>query len=239
MLFLLLSSGFVTACGPRTTGAANVSASQAPRAATADDYVWFEQEQDLARGFCFTWIHNVRTPEVLKRLGSTELERVNWQQLVGSGDGQRGQAARDFAGIARIDDWILIVEDNGRLGATDSIAQALSVGTTLISHFQSSDGHGRYLVLEDTVPQLDFDPLLPGTKTGARAQDPDVLTAMTAAGFDLTGSGPLPRSADPVHDRNHAMEAAFALTERQTSIPMTKLLLTSKSYGLTAVSHPR
>lgn len=217
-LFLLFAAGPLAACGPRGTAA---SAATTPRIAVAADYEWFAQDRDLTHGFCFTWVRGLATQQLLTRLGGKELERVYWDQLVGSGDGQREPADRYFFGVARIDDWVLIVEDHGDLGTTDRLMIPLSRGTTLVSHYNAGDGHGRFLLLGDGRVELDFDPLAPRRRAGSRAAELAPLVA--AAGFGAA--------------RNAAQRvaAAFALTERITGIPMTLDLLREKTYLLTTL----
>ena len=199
----------------------------------ADDYKWFAADTDLTKGFCFTWVQKLGPRQIIERLGATELERVGWRQLVGSGDGQLPGADRFFFGVARADnEWSLIVEDAGALGATDALARPLSVGTRLVSHYQDRTGRGRFLVLADGVTELDFDPVEPGQRTGRQAQE--LAPILEAAGFrGVTGT-----TAGPGRPSLVATEAAFALTERVTGIAMTPELLTTRTYVLATVPRP-
>jgi hypothetical protein len=219
-LVLLLAAGPLAACGPRGIEAA---AAATPRAAVAGDYEWFVQDRDLANGFCFTWVRGLSTRQVLTRLHAKDLERVYWEQLVGSGDGQRAPADRYFFGVARIDNWVLIVEDRGDLGTTDRLMIPLSRGTTLVSHYNAGDGHGRFLLLGDGRVELDFDPLTEaGPRTGSRIVE--LAPVIAAAGLGVT-AGPAQHVA-----------AALALTERITGISMTLELLREKTYLLTTLT---
>jgi hypothetical protein len=202
----------------------------AGRAATADDYRWFAGVDDLAEGFCFTWVRGLTPQQVIKATGGTELERIAWEQLVGSGDGQQAGADRYFFGIAHIGEWALLVEDNGSFGTTDSRVGPLSRGTTLVSHYRARDGHGRLLVLEDEDVRLDFDPIEAEKITG-RAADA-LAPVIDAAGFS---SAQRLRSGDQAAYRTYCMEAAFALTERLTGVAMTEDLLEKLTYLLTSV----
>ncbi|GAA2651321.1 hypothetical protein Adu01nite_66540 [Paractinoplanes durhamensis] len=168
---------------------------------------------DFGEGYCFTWVRGLVPQQVIKRLDGKELERISWEQLVGSGDGQQPPSFQYFVGIARVDDWSLIVEDNGDLGVTDEIVRPLSAGTTVIAHQRGADGHGRFLQVSDGAVVLDFDPIAPAT----------VTTEMAAAGFA------------PGIDADTSMAAAFALAERLTGEEMTKLLLITRTYLLTRV----
>ena len=173
----------------------------------------------------------LKPQQVIKRLGGRELERVAWEQVVGSGDGQLTSSADYFVGIARVGDWALLVEDNGTLGTTDALVVPLSQGTTLISHYRNADGHGRLLVLEDCGVRLDFDPIDATKRTGSGADT--LAPVIDAAGFGYAETSRL--GDDPAYYRTHCMEAAFALTERLTGVPMTLELLTTMTYRLTRV----
>ena len=218
-LVLLLATGALAACRPRQAG--TPAAASTPRAASADDYWWFALEPDLTKGFCFTWVKGLTPQQVLDRLGGKELERVTWQQLVGSGDGESGPSDRYFIGVARVEGWSLIVEDNGDLGVTDAIVRPLSKDTTVIALHRRADGHGRFLLLQDTGIQVDFDPMTYATRSGSRAAELGPMLA--EAGF---GAGD-----DP--ERN--TEAGFALAERLTGVPLTPELLRKQTYVLTSV----
>jgi hypothetical protein len=208
---MLLATGALGGCRPRVPG--SPAAAATPHYAVADDYRWFSPIPDFGSGYCFTWVRGLTPPQVIKRLGGTELERISWEQLVGAGDGQQGTPYRYFIGIAHIDDWSLIVEDNGDLGVTDSLVRPLSAGTTVVANHRRADGHGRFLQLTDGRVELDFDPLAPTT----------VTAEMAAAGF-AAGIDPATSTA-----------AAFALADRLTDEQLSRSLLTKRTYLLTSV----
>jgi uncharacterized protein DUF6461 len=242
-LFLLLAAGTVAGCGPRdsaaltpgsapresttgspsgsTTGRGGGNATGTAPTATPADYAWFAQETDLAKGFCFTWVKG-RTPvQVFEQLGTHELERVSWQQVVGSGNGPRGATDRFLIGAARAGGWTLIVEDNGMFGVTDRLVGPLSTGTTVVSFYRAGDGHGRFLLLDDRVVRLDFDPLDAARRTGRSSGE--LAEEINEAGFGLAGQ--IAAADDPVGYRAYCRAAAFALAERLTGVAMTPALL--------------
>ena len=226
-LFWLLAAGSLAACGPDRPGAvAEPSGSGTPPgAAVAADYRWLAADPDLRRGFSFVWVRSRTTAQVLDLLGAQEMERVPWNQLVSSGDGQRGVADRFFFGVSRInDEWVLIVEDNGALGTTDEMLRRLSAGTTVISNYRAPTGRDRLLVRTGDRVDLDFDPLTGTAQRGARTAE--LSPTMAAVGF---GS-----STEPVH----STAAALALTERLTGIAVTEELLRSKTYLLSSAPRP-
>lgn len=219
-LALLLAAGALAACGPRRTE--SPAAAATPRAATADDYWWLSLEHDLSQGFCFTWVKGMIPQQVLERLGGKELERVGWQQLVGSGDGQQPAAAyRYFIGITRLEGWSLIVEDNGDLGVTDAIVRPLSRGTTVAALHRGADGHGRFLLLQDTAIQLDFDPMAYAKRSGSRAAE--LAPMLAEVGFGVGD------------DPSRTTDAGFALAERLTGVELTQEMLRKQTYVLTTV----
>jgi hypothetical protein len=202
----------------------------AGRAATAEDYLWFAGVDDLADGFCFTWVRGLTPEQVINATGGQDLERIDWEQLVGSGDGQQTGAEQYFYGVAHVADWSLLIEDNGTFGTTDDRVGPLSRGTTLVSHYRAGDGHGRLLVLEDEAVRLDFDPIEAEKITG-RAADA-FAPFLDAAGFSYAQRL---RSGDQAAYRTYCTAAAFALTERLTGVAMTEKLLETLTYLLTSV----
>jgi hypothetical protein len=229
-------------CRPLTAAAAP-RASELPSAApsgvvagsaTADDYLWFAGVEDLADGFCFTWVRGLTPQQVITATGGQDLERIDWEQLVGSGDGQQAGAEQYFYGVAHVAAWSLLIEDNGTFGTTDDRVRPLSRGTTLVSHYRAPDGHGRLLVLEDEAVRLDFDPIeadkIIGRATGGLAP------VIDAAGFSYAQRF---RSGDQTAYRTYCTAAAFALTERLTGVAMTEKLLETLTYLLASVPRLR
>lgn len=196
----------------------------------ADDYRWFRGVEDLGEGFCFTWIKGLTPQQVIRASGGTELERIGWEQLVGSGDGQQEGADRYFYGVAHVAEWALLVEDGGRFGTTDSQVTPLSRGRTLISHYRGRDGHGRLLALEDEAVRLDFDPAVPGKMAGRDVDD--LAPVIDSAGFGALARLRFRNQSDY---RAYCAQAAFALTERMTGVAMTEDLLETLTYLLTSV----
>jgi hypothetical protein len=182
----------------------------------AGDYAWFDGVADLRKGYCFVWVGGLKPLQALERVGGKELERVAWRQLVGSGDGQRGITDRYFFGVARVDTWSLLIEDNGSLGLADQLLSELSVGTQVIANYRESDGHGRFLVMADRVVQLEFDPAADDRRLGTRASE--LGPAMAAAGFGSSA------------DAETRQAASFALAERLTGVPMTLDFLRERTY---------
>lgn len=226
LILVLPAAAVLAGCGRDGSGkpAASAPSSTAPsvpaasRAAVASDYRWLAASDEFGKAFSFIWVNGLTSLEVLDRLGGKELERVFWHQLVGPGDGQRGPADQRYFGVARIDDWVLVVEDNGTLGISDEVLGPLSAKTTVVAHYRAADGHGRLLVLTDGGVDLQFDPLASAKRTGRRAAE--LSPVIASVGF--TGTG------DPVT----CTAAAFALTERLTGIAVTRELLEEKTYLL-------
>ncbi len=223
----LLATVSLAGCGggdpstPPSPSAPGLPASSAPpsrRAAVAGDYRWITTGDEFAKGFSFVWVQGLNTRQVLDRLGGKELERVFWHQLVGPGDGQRGSTDQRFFGVARVDNWVLVVEEKGTLGLSDDLLGRLSAQTTVISHYRGAEGDERMLTLTDGVVDLQFDPQSDAARTGRRAAE--LAPEIASAGFSAAA------------DRAARTAAAFALTERLTGIAMTRELVEGKTYLL-------
>jgi hypothetical protein len=228
-------------CGTSDAGAAPKSSAPTPvpaissllvvgRAAVAEDYRWFGEESDFGEGFCFTWVRGLTPQQVIKASGGKELERIGWQQLVGSGDGQEAGADRYFYGAAHVAEWTVLVEDGGDFGATGSRVLPLSRGRRLISHYRAADGTGRLLVLEDERVRLDFDPGVPGQLSGADVEA--FAPVVEDAGFGKLSTLRF-RGRDEYLD--YCAEAGFALVERVTGVAMTQELLSALTWLWTSV----
>lgn len=201
------------------------------REATAGDYAWLTGETELVQGFCLTWVANLTTHDVIKRLGAQELQRVSWEQMVGSGDGQRAGAQSYFPGIATVGTWALILEDNDDLGVTDPLVRPLSAGTNLVAYHRDGDGNDRFLVLSDQQVRLDFNPDEPGTRTGEAV---DELAGMIdAAGFGEAAT--VRRTSSDTTYRDYCARSALALMERIVGLPITLDSLSTSTYMLASV----
>jgi hypothetical protein len=196
----------------------------------AADYDWFGEVKDLEEGFCFTWVKGLTPQQVIQVSQGKELERIGWEQLVGSGDGQAAGADRFFYGVAHVGDWALLVEDNGTFGTTDTEARSLSMGTTLVSYSWKAGGRGRVLVLDDGSYRLDFDPEAATKLSGWGISE--LAPVVEAAGF---GTARVLRSGDQGEYRRYCKWAAFAFVERVTGVAMTEDLLERLTYLLTSV----
>ncbi|MBU2669978.1 hypothetical protein KOI35_41380 [Actinoplanes bogorensis] len=186
----------------------------------AGDYVWFEDVEDLRKGFCFVWVKGLTSSEVIERMGAKELERIGWQQMVGAGDGQRGAVEKYFFGVSRAsDEWSLVIEDNGQLGLADDLLRPLSKGTTLVCLWKGSGGRVRYLELDDEVVQLDMDPSDVSRRTGNKAREMETTIDEVGLGGD-TDSDPVP--------------GAFALAERVTGVRLSLEMLQERTYLFSA-----
>ena len=185
------------------------------RLAVAGDYQWFRGVRDLDKGFCFVWVSKAWPALVIERMGAKELERIPWQQMVGSGDGERVSSGQRYFGVTRLDaTWSLVVEDNGRLGEADELLRAVSAGSTMVCLYRAPSGRQRFLVMADEVTQLDLDPTAKAAPTGVRAAE--LAPIISAVG----GSG---------------VEAGFALAERLTGVPLELSVLQESTYRFSRV----
>lgn len=200
---------------------------------TAADYAWFEQNDELTEGFCFTWVRALSPEAVLSRLGARDLGVSGWR-ADGWLDlpGQRRDEA--VVAVTRVGDWTLMVEDNGVIGVDDGVVRKLSKGTRLIADYRNVEYDGTFTLADNGVVQVTFDPRDPTDRSGAT---PDRLLAdMKASGLDLSGAGLDP--TDPAYVDVPYTEAAFALTQRLTGLPLTADLLHSSTYRVGALPDP-
>ncbi|GLY07309.1 DUF6461 domain-containing protein [Actinoplanes sp. NBRC 101535] len=219
VLLLLAATGLASCADPEPaeprTGVSSAAA----------DYLWPVHSRELGQGFCFTLVQGLTPVEVVARLGGTELERVEWQRLVGPGDGERGDTGRFFLGVTRAgDDWSLIVEDNGALGVTESLVEPLSAGSTVLAYYSDAEEHGRLLALRDGDVVLDFDSGTPDRWGGSRPGD--FVPAMRAAG--LIGGTGVTGPTGP----------ALAFLDGQTGVRLTHDFLAERTYLLVTVPKP-
>ena len=189
---------------------------------TLDD--WPDRDPGLGSGYCFTLVQGLDSAQVIERLGGRELERVGWDLVVGPGDGERAGAGRFFAGVARVGDWALIVEDNGSLGVTRAVAGPLSEGRTVLAYRGNGAGRGRLMVFEDAQLVLDFDSAAPDRSGGSRPGD--FVPAMRSAG--LIG-GP---------DVTDHTAPALRFLAQQTGVALTSDLVKERTYLLVTVPKP-
>ncbi|WP_433827863.1 DUF6461 domain-containing protein [Actinoplanes sp. CA-015351] len=214
---LLVALAGLAGCADAGATMPDVSASAVP----ADGYTWPLRESDLAAGFCFTLVQDLTPNQVIDRLGGKELERVEWPQLVGPGDGEADASQRYFIGVARLGDWTVIVEDAGELGVTGELVRPLSKGRSLLAYRSDAAGHGRLLVLQDGEVLLDFDSVTPERWGGSRPGD--FVPAMRAAG--LLGGTDVTEPTGP----------ALSFLADRTGVALTRAQLTERTYLLVTV----
>ncbi|BBH65461.1 hypothetical protein ACTI_21460 [Actinoplanes sp. OR16] len=214
---LLLAVAGLAGCSGAGTDEPDVTASAVPAA----DLIWPLRDAGLSSGFCFTLVRDLKPNQVIERLGGKELERVEWHQLVGPGDGEVDASQRYFVGLARIGDWTLIAEDAGDLGVTEEIVRPLSEGRSLLAYRSDAGRRGRLLVLEDGQVLLDFDSQTPERWGGSRPGD--FVPAMRAAG--LLGGTDVTEPTGP----------ALSFLTAQTGVALTREQLTGRTYVLVTV----
>jgi hypothetical protein len=193
-----------------------------PSTSVAPDFTWPDRHPDLTSGFCFTLVRGIMPYPLIEKMGGDELERVEWQRVLGPGDGEAGVRTRFFVAITRVGNWSIIVEDNGSLGVTPAIVQPLSAKRGLVFGYRGGGGRpGHLMVFRDGDLALDLDTSAPDRATGNRVDE--FRPSLLAAG--LSGaSGP----ASPT-------EAALGFLAARTGIKLAEPWLKKLSYLLVAV----
>ncbi|MFD9793725.1 DUF6461 domain-containing protein [Streptomyces sp. NPDC059070] len=193
--------------------------------ATAADYMWLnERFPELAEAYCFTLVHKLAPSDVLARLeGQSEPSRTGVEAIVEAAFELLGRSdtTRQFIAITTAGDWTLLIEPVGYLGVTEERALPASAGTRWISHFVNINGLGSFLWAEDATERLTFEPGMPDRRWGTT---PDaVLEAMHHCGFQFWDE-----TSDTAE--HLAAEAAFALAEHLTGVPITPELLQDTTF---------
>ncbi|MFJ2034369.1 DUF6461 domain-containing protein [Streptosporangium sp. NPDC087985] len=213
--------------------------------ATAADYVWFyDRFPSLWEAYCLTLVESLRPEDVVTRLGARTEDVVarfgDWMDNVPSGmsfddlnsaaysgPGPYGTWDGHFFGAVSVEDWCLIVEPNGFMGATPAIIKPLSAGTRLVSHRRNVNAVKHFYWAEYGEIQLGFEPPFASDRYGS---DPDgAVEAMRRAGFDLEDNDKPERLA-VAEDVAARTGAVFALAENLTGIKLTAQLLEESAY---------
>jgi hypothetical protein len=197
---------------------------------TAANYAWVEQWLDgLSRAYCVTLVRELTPEQFLERLGAqVEAPSLTGAELILPSfevwDKYDGQAL--FIGATTVHganaDWALGLEVNGFLGVTPAAIVPLSAGTTVVSHHLDVELADDFYWVQDRDIRLYFQPGSPAWREGST---PDALIdPMRQAGFDLRQDAGYDAEADV------STEAAFALAEQLTGVPLTPELLDESMY---------
>ncbi len=199
---------------------------------SAEDYGWVD-DSPLGDGFSLTWVKDVAPDDVVRRLDGRTIRQVDWNTLT-SGDIGEGLPGHAFwLAITTAGTWSMFMDLTYSFGISDDALLPLSRGTTVISHFQNVELDDQYYLVRDGDVRLDFQPWDP---TDRRGSAPDELVdVMAQVGFDLTPQDFDP--SDPDYVERYPTEAALALTEHLTEVPLSMGLLESASYLLAIVDH--
>lgn len=112
-------------------------------ASSDQQHLWARTNGPLGRGFCLTMVRGRRPNAVVRAIGGKSYQTVLWAQVVGPGDGERGDE-RYFLGIAGFGRWTMLLEDGpgGGLGMAETIAGRLSDGTDVVAYRGDATGRG-------------------------------------------------------------------------------------------------
>jgi hypothetical protein len=215
-VLLLLSLASVAGCS--SPG----SAEPLPSTSAVPDFGWPARSADLTSGFCFTLVRGIKPYALIERLGGDELERVEWHRVIGPGDGEVGTRSRFFIAIGRVEDWSVIVEDNGTFGITREIVEPLSADGGEVVAYRGGGGRpGRLMVFRDGDLALDLDTSALDRPTGS---SPDEFRSdLLAAG--LSGST---ATAEPT-------AAALSFLAARTGVALTAERVEKMTYLLVTV----
>lgn len=188
--------------------------------ATATDYQWIDDWNHglLNVGYCLTFVRELTPSQVLDRLEVGQRIELHGARAADERASEAWSTSGDrelFVAVTHGDGWSVMFESNGFVGVTQSVMAPVSVGTSTVSHYRNVNALDQFLWLEDGKVSLQFEPLLPSGRLGARADE--IVPEMEGAGFDLR-EGEERTFAD-------CTAAAFALAERITGVRVTPDLL--------------
>ena len=193
-------------------------------APTADDYRWTGTWRNglLRNAYCLALVKELSAAEVLDRLGADQrhdgltLDDVSehswrtWDEHAGS---------RLFVGVAELDGWSVMFEDNGFVGITLDLMRPVSGATAVVSHLRNVNALDQFLWLVRNEVLLRFEPLFPTAREGAWADES--LPELLAVGFPM---------GDPDFATWSPTAGAFALADRITGVAITGELLDGATY---------
>jgi hypothetical protein len=148
-----------TSSGPSGAGTASRSGK-----ATAADYAWFQADSWLSEVYSLIWLAGLSPGTVLERLGARTLGQYTWPE---NGWDDLPGLTNDEAVLAvtHTTGWAIMVAG---LGADDVALKRLSKDTRLVADYHNFEADDRFLLCEDGVIQVDFDPSRAASRSGAR-----------------------------------------------------------------------
>jgi hypothetical protein len=218
---------------------------------SAADYAWFEvTELGLAVASCLTFVKDVPAAEVARRLGGTEIARMDglarFERYRGAvtvppqADGEdeacdySASTGREFAAVCDLTGGAFMLETYSFLGVTDDVLRRLSAGTSVAVVYSTEHNDSRFVWAEDGDIRVAFDPFHAGWREGST---PDALILdLAELGFHLSDEDP----GDPrwVFD-DKAAQRALALAHRLTGVHLTEDTLKRPTYLALSVPSAR
>lgn len=184
-----------------------------------EQYAWFVN-YDGSDSYCLTVIKDRSPAEVLSLLGGGETRTAPnmdavWQET------QEVEETEGIIAALAMEGWVLLFEPDGYRGVNRKVAEQLSRGTQLVSHFRTVNADTAFLWAENGIVQAEFEMPSPWEVTGANAIQ--VKSLLLEAGFADPDSG-------DNSDVNVYLPAAVALAELLTGLRVTRSLLDNSQY---------
>ncbi|MFC9896199.1 DUF6461 domain-containing protein [Nocardia sp. NPDC127579] len=200
---------------------------------TAADYTWVEEQYPhLMEAYCLTLVRGITPAALLSELDAMPAPTLRgvaalrepsydaWDDYAGD---------KLFVGVTAVGEWALMVEFNGYIGVSGAVAQPLSRGRTVVSHFRNVNAVDHFYCYENGTLRVHFEPLFPNGRDGSHPDE--LVPQMLESGFDLSDSD----------DRDYEAhtEATFALAHRVSGVAVTPDLFAAAEFtcGIAPLPH--
>ncbi|WP_437427193.1 DUF6461 domain-containing protein [Williamsia muralis] len=196
-----------------------------------ENYAWTSRATDLFNGFSLTYVRDATVAGVIDSLPTVgdEVRSADFRTLAEGSSRLREEVGgeRQYVGLFQVNEWSVMYESNGYVGATPSISGPLSLGREVISHHRNiSNALETFHRFVDGELRTHFQPKFPDMRYGT---SPDELLPMMheIGGFNLT-------DAD-TFTANDTMAATFALCDALSGLQLSPALLRNSRYEIAEV----
>ena len=181
-------------------------------------------------GYCLTLVSQVTIKQFLDLLPAAPriVGECDFPTLEDRGfDIFRERTPGGAVGLVEIDGGLMMFEPNGYVGVSRSVMGPVSVGRTVVSHYRGGHGGTNFHWYVDGDLATGFEPFQPGGRDGTQ---PDALVPLMRA------IGGFPLDYHEYEDQDDSWldlpynQAAFALAEALTGIPVTLNLIRQSTY---------
>ncbi|MFD2469447.1 DUF6461 domain-containing protein [Amycolatopsis silviterrae] len=181
------------------------------------EWEWLESYGPLNDIFCVSFVRGLAPPEVVRRFGGGDGERMTFGEMNGLVadyvERTQGGNGGGYVGVVQSGGWSVAVEPWGWQGNLPEVVGGLSKSTEVVAINRHDYAEAHFVHAVDGTVVAGFTPRMPSQRYGT---EPERLTSlMRAVGFDPERDE---RPARPV-------AAAFAMAASMTGVTFTPKLL--------------